>query len=198
MIRGTCVSEPRRRGRRRLDVAAALVSRPAVLFLDEPTTGLDLRSRNSLWDMIRELVDSGTTVVLTTQYLEEADRLADRIAVIDRGQVIANDTPAALKARLGATVIDIGLSDEPTATRVSEILSRLPQARIDLQAITVQVTATDGSRVLIDALHLLDAREVRPVSLQVREPSLDDAFLQLTGRHARDTTGDVPDGDGAR
>jgi ABC-2 type transport system ATP-binding protein len=93
--------------RRRLDVAAALVARPDVLFLDEPTTGLDLSSRNGLWSLIRELVSEGTTVVLTTQYLEEADRLADAIAIVDEGRVIANDTPTALKAALGATVLEM-------------------------------------------------------------------------------------------
>jgi len=100
--------------RRRIDLAAALVNRPPVLFLDEPTTGLDPYSRNEVWAMIGELVDDGTTVVLTTQYLEEADRLASRVAVIDEGRVIANDPPAQLKARLGSTVIEIGLADEPT------------------------------------------------------------------------------------
>src|SRR5207245_2462864 len=97
--------------RRRLDVGAALVHRPPVLFLDEPTTGLDPEGRNELWAVIRELVSDGTTVLLTTQYLEEADRLADRIVVIDGGKVIADDTPAALKARLGSTVTELGMSD---------------------------------------------------------------------------------------
>jgi ABC-2 type transport system ATP-binding protein len=99
--------------RRRLDVAAALVQRPPVVFLDEPTTGLDLHSRNALWEMIRELVADGTTVLLTTQYLEEADRLAHRIAVVDDGRVIANDTPAALKAQLGSTVMSWGWARRP-------------------------------------------------------------------------------------
>ena len=99
--------------RRRIDLAAALVNRPPVLFLDEPTTGLDPYSRNEVWAMIGELVADGTTVVLTTQYLEEADRLASRVAVVDEGRVIANDTPAALKARLGSTVIERGFTDQP-------------------------------------------------------------------------------------
>ena len=103
--------------RRRLDVAASLMRKPPVLFLDEPTTGLDLLSRNELWDMIRELVAEGTTVLLTTQYLEEADRLASRIAVVDRGRVIANDSPAHLKSQLGGTVIELGFADEAVATR---------------------------------------------------------------------------------
>jgi daunorubicin resistance ABC transporter ATP-binding subunit len=176
--------------RRRLDVAAALVARPPVLFFDEPTTGLDLRGRNGLWNLIRDLVAGGTTVVLTTQYLEEADRLCDRVAVIDRGQVIANDAPAALKTRLGATVIDLGLDDETAATRARELLNGLPDTRTDRRGSTVHVTADDGSRVLIETLHLLETHGLRPVSLQIREPSMDDVFLQLTGRRIPDAPGD--------
>ena len=101
--------------RRRLDIAASLVHRPPILFLDEPTTGLDITSRNALWDMIRDLVDHGTTVLLTTQYLEEADQLASRIAVVDGGKVIANDTPVALKADLGSTVVEMEMSDAQVA-----------------------------------------------------------------------------------
>src|SRR6266571_969936 len=113
--------------RRRLDVAASLVHRPPVLFLDEPTTGLDLTSRGELWQMIRELVADGTTVLLTTQYLEEADRLADRLAVIDHGKVIAEGTPADLKARLGATVMELGFGQHTDrAERASLILAGLP------------------------------------------------------------------------
>src|SRR5438105_2111253 len=109
--------------RRRLDVGAALVHRPPVLFLDEPTTGLDPEGRNELWAVIRELVADGTTVLLTTQYLEEADRLADRVVVIDRGRVIADDTPAALKATLGNTVTELGFRDTPEAERVHDLIS---------------------------------------------------------------------------
>src|SRR5918912_3109248 len=110
--------------RRRIDLAAALMNRPPVLFLDEPTTGLDPYSRNEVWRMVEELVADGTTVVLTTQYLEEADRLASRVAVVDEGHVIANDTPARLKARLGSTVIEIGLADASTAQRAHDVLAR--------------------------------------------------------------------------
>src|SRR5512133_1217767 len=108
--------------RRRLDVAASLMPRPPVLFLDEPTTGLDLPSRGELWDMIRELVSDGTTVLLTTQYLEEADRLANRIAVVDDGRVIANDTPDRLKAQLGSTVVEIGLRGDGRSERATQLL----------------------------------------------------------------------------
>jgi daunorubicin resistance ABC transporter ATP-binding subunit len=166
--------------RRRLDVAAALVSEPAVLFLDEPTTGLDVGSRNSLWRTIRELVGTGTTVVLTTQYLEEADRLADRIAVIDNGRLIADDTPAALKSRLGATVLEVTMSDDAMAIRTAGVLDRLVGARVERQGSSVRVSSNDGSRLLLDAVHLLDGTSLVPDALQVRAPTLDDAFLQLT------------------
>ena len=172
--------------RRRLDIAAALVASPPVLFLDEPTTGLDLQSRIELWAAIGELVADGTTVVLTTQYLEEADQLAERIAVIDHGRVIANDTPAALKSRLGSTVIELALPDEPAASRAEQILATLPAARIDRTGSSVRLTSNDGSGLLIAALHALDSAAVPPTAVRVRESSLDDAFLQLTGRHAED------------
>ena len=136
--------------------------------------------------MIRELVGGGTTVVLSTQYLEEADRLADRIAVIDHGRVIANDTPAALKARMGSTVIEIGLADEPAASMAQRVLTAAPASRIEREGSSLRLTSNVGSRVLIDALHLLDGAHVLPTALQVRQPSLDDAFLQLTGRHAEE------------
>jgi daunorubicin resistance ABC transporter ATP-binding subunit len=170
--------------RRRIDLAAALVNRPSVLFLDEPTTGLDPHSRNEVWAMIGELVDDGTTVVLTTQYLEEADRLASRVAVVDEGRVIANDTPEQLKALLGNTVIEIGLSDEPTAKRAHEVLTRTGTPSPELEGSTVRLTAHGGARVLVDALRALDGDGIVPTTLTVREPSLDDVFLALTGRHA--------------
>jgi len=169
--------------RRRLDIAAALMPRPPVLFLDEPTTGLDLQSRGELWGMIRELVADGTTVLLTTQYLEEADRLSDRIAVIDHGQMIVNDSPSALKAQLGSTVAELGFDDEMIAERAREALAtRFPE--LDREATTLRLTTNDGARVLIDVLRTLDASSLAPASLAVHEPSLDDVFLKLTGRHA--------------
>jgi ABC-2 type transport system ATP-binding protein len=169
--------------RRRLDIAAALVPKPPILFLDEPTTGLDLHSRNELWTTIRHLVNDGTSVLLTTQYLEEADRLADRVAVIDHGRVIANDTPAALKAGLGSTVAEMGFDDEARAERARELLARTEPA-IDRQASTVRLTTNDGARVLIDVLRVLDGAALTPSSLAVHEPSLDDVFLALTGHRA--------------
>jgi ABC-2 type transport system ATP-binding protein len=170
--------------RRRVDLAAALVNRPPVLFLDEPTTGLDPYSRNEVWAMVEELVGDGTTVVLTTQYLEEADRLASRIAVVDQGRVIADDTPAQLKARLGSTVIEIGLGDAPTAERAQEVLARAGASSPELEGSTLRLTTHDGARLLVEVLRALDGDGIVPVTLTVREPSLDDVFLALTGRHA--------------
>jgi ABC-2 type transport system ATP-binding protein len=181
--------------RRRLDVAAALVQKPPVLFLDEPTTGLDLHSRNELWEMIRELVADGTTVLLTTQYLEEADRLADRIAVVDGGHVIANDTPSALKSQLGSTVIEMDMGEEPRAVRAEGLLTAgLTAGHVERDAYTVRVTTEDGSKVLMDALRALDAEDLAPAKLFVREPSLDDVFLSLTGHHAEAEAAEAPQG----
>src|SRR5437016_510971 len=134
--------------RRRLDVGAALVHRPPVLFLDEPTTGLDPEGRNELWAVIRELVADGTTVLLTTQYLEEADRLADRVVVVDRGRVIADDTPAALKAQLGNTVTELGMSGGQEAERAAALVARLGDVRAEREGSTLRISSEDGARVL--------------------------------------------------
>jgi ABC-type multidrug transport system ATPase subunit len=174
--------------RRRLDVGLGIVHHPRVLFLDEPTTGLDLTSRNELWDMIRELVDDGTTVLLTTQYLEEADQLASRIAVVDVGQVIANDTPAALKAQLGRTVVEMTFAEEAIAERAAAAIATTAGASIDREGRRLRVSSDLGARVLVEVLRLLDVAGIEPATLSVREPSLDDVFLALTGRHAEDGT----------
>ena len=180
--------------RRRLDIAASLVPKPPVLFLDEPTTGLDLTSRNELWDMIRELVDEGTTVLLTTQYLEEADQLAGRIAVIDGGHVIANDTPERLKSDLGDTVVEMDFPDEPTAERATALLGGGDLGTVEREHRTVRVSSNRGAHVLVDVLRRFDAEGVEPDTLSVREPSLDDVFLSLTGHRAE---GAAPTGDAA-
>ncbi|HZD01007.1 MAG TPA: ATP-binding cassette domain-containing protein [Actinomycetes bacterium] len=180
--------------RRRLDVAAALVQHPPVVFLDEPTTGLDIFSRNELWEMIRELVAEGATVLLTTQYLEEADRLADRIVVVDQGRAIANDTPSALKAQLGSTVIEMGMGDGARAARAEDLLSRTLAVHPEREGATVRLASDSGSRVLIDVLRSLDDHDLAPATLAVREPSLDDVFLALTGHRAEAAAPAAPDG----
>ncbi len=170
--------------RRRLDLAAALVHRPPVLFLDEPTTGLDPQSRRDVWGMIGELVREGTTLLLTTQYLEEADRLADQIVVIDHGLVIAEGTAAELKARLGATVVEIGLGDPGEARRAKSLLAPYAVREPELEDSQVRIEICEGPRTIIDALRTLDGDGLAAETLTVREPSLDDVFLALTGRPA--------------
>jgi ABC-2 type transport system ATP-binding protein len=167
--------------RRRLDLAASLVPQPSVLFLDEPTTGLDPRSRGELWDTLRDLVREGTTIVLTTQYLEEADRLADDIVVLDHGRTVAHGTPAALKAEMGGDRIDIavaGPEDVPVALAATERFAARPAAADhDARLVTVPVAA--GVR-LIDVVRALDDAGVDAVDANRRGASLDDVFLTLT------------------
>jgi ABC-2 type transport system ATP-binding protein len=170
--------------RRRLDLAASLVHRPPVLFLDEPTSGLDPRSRSDLWSVIADLVAEGTTVLLTTQYLEEADRLAERIAVVDRGHVIASGTPAELKASLGATVLEIAMTGEGSALQAAQVLLPLGVQPPVVEGSIVILTVSDGPRLLLEALRILDAEGLTPTGVTLREPSLDDVFLALTGEHA--------------
>jgi ABC-2 type transport system ATP-binding protein len=167
--------------RRRLDLAASLVPRPPVLFLDEPTTGLDPRSRGDLWDTLRDLVRDGTTIVLTTQYLEEADRLAEDIVVLDHGRTVAHGTPAALKAEVGGDRIDIavaGPADLPVALAATERFATRPAvADHDARLVTVPVAA---SVRLIDVVRALDDAGVDAVDTNRRGASLDDVFLTLT------------------
>jgi ABC-2 type transport system ATP-binding protein len=167
--------------RRRLDLAAALVARPPVLFLDEPTTGLDPQSRLALWDVIEALVGAGTTVLLTTQYLEEADRLCQQIVVIDHGRVIADGTPASLKADMGATVLELTLDSPEAAARVATLLGGLANSEPHLLGATVELTVENGPAVAAEALRRIDASSDDLLGLSLREPSLDDVFLELTG-----------------
>ena len=178
--------------RRRLDVAASLMPSPPVLFLDEPTTGLDLPSREELWDMIRELVSDGTTVLLTTQYLEEADRLAHRIAVVDGGKIIANDTPGRLKAQMGAIVVEMAMPGDGRADRATGLLAERLRDRVEREGDLIRITSDRGARVLWDILRALDGADLEPDSLTVREPSMDDVFLALAGQHV------APDGPGTQ
>jgi ABC-2 type transport system ATP-binding protein len=172
--------------RRRLDLAAALVARAPVLFLDEPTTGLDPRSRADLWAIIEELVGAGTTVLLTTQYLEEADRLADQICVIDHGKVIAEGTSSELKSRLGATIIELRLADESTAQRAETALEQVGELPPVREGTTVRVTTADGAAQLPHVVSTLNEDSIPIAGLEVREPSLDDVFLALTGHHTEE------------
>ncbi len=180
--------------RRRLDLAAALVARPTVLFLDEPTTGLDPQSRNDLWEVIEGLVESGTTVLLTTQYLEEADRLASALAVVDHGRVIAEGTPAKLKADLGATVLEVGLHDHDAAARTVAALAPIGPHAPSRDGSVVELTVDDGAQAAMAALRALDAEGIVPTRFTLREPSLDDVFLALTGRRADDGADGGSDG----
>jgi ABC-2 type transport system ATP-binding protein len=177
--------------RRRLDLAAALVHRPPVLFLDEPTTGLDPTGRTDLWGVIEELVRDGTTLLLTTQYLEEADRLANDIVVIDHGQVIAKGTAAELKAQLGATIVEIGFPDDAIARRAETVLCEIGLCDVDVDSHRLSLTVADGSKVVLDVVRALDRAELAPADLNVREPTLDDVFLSLTGHKAEAETTDA-------
>ena len=156
-----------------------------MLFLDEPTTGPDRQSRTELWAVIRELVGEGATVLLTTQYLEEADRLADRIAVVDHGHIVANDTAGALKARLARTVVEMGFADEFGGGRAEAVLTGRVPGRLTRESSTLRLAVHDGPGLLVDLMRVLDDRAIVPVSLTVREPSLDEVFLALTGGDGR-------------
>jgi len=173
--------------RRRLDLASSLIIRPQLLFLDEPTTGLDPRSRNAIWEVIRALVDDGTTVLLTTQYLEEADQLANRIAVIEGGKIIAEGGVDELKAQTGGEVVEVVFTEDAD---VAALTALLPHAHLGSTPFTVQI-AVDQETAL-DTLHLVSDR-LRPFRANVanvglRRPTLDDVFLSLTGRATRDDT----------
>jgi daunorubicin resistance ABC transporter ATP-binding subunit len=183
--------------RRRLDLAAALVHRPPVLFLDEPTTGLDPASRSDLWSVIDELVADGATLLLTTQYLEEADRLADRIAVIDQGRVIAQGTPAELKAGLGSTVVDLTFDEPAAARRAAAALESSGEGAAAVDGSRLELTVDDGARTLVRVLRAVDGAGLSPAALAVREPSLDDVFLSLTGHRAEAPASDPAGADPA-
>ncbi len=177
--------------RRRLDIGASLIARPPVLFLDEPTTGLDPRTRNDLWLFIEELVAAGTTVLLTTQYMEEAERLADRIVVIDTGKVIAQGTAEQLKDRLGGDLLEARVTDHADLDRAATLLAELAQAvpHLDPDQQRVSVPTKGGTRFLIAAGRRFEDDEIPLADLGIRRPSLDDVFLSLTGSttaHARD------------
>jgi ABC-2 type transport system ATP-binding protein len=173
--------------RRRLDVAASLVARPDVLFLDEPTTGLDPRSRVDLWAMIRELVEEGKTILLTTQYLEEADNLAERVAVIDLGTVIAEGTSDELKDQIGGEVLELHVQDRADLARVVQILAGIGigEPTLDHEAGRIRIpVGSVGPSALLDSVRRLDDGSVAIADIALHRPTLDDVFLSLTGHAA--------------
>jgi ABC-2 type transport system ATP-binding protein len=184
--------------RRRLDIASSLVSQPPVLFLDEPTTGLDPRSRLGMWQVIEDLVRDGTTMLLTTQYLEEADQLAHSIAVIDAGRVIAEGTSNDLKAQVGGTRLVLVIESTQDVARAVEIMRKVGDGtEPTLEGLTVCVPVTEGAGVFAEVVRDLDAASVRIADLGLRRPTLDDVFLRLTGHSAESVDEPPTDDDGA-
>ena len=169
--------------RRRLDLGASLVGRPRLLLLDEPTSGLDPRSRLELWEVIRELVADGTDVLLTTQYLDEADHLASQVAIIDHGRVVASGTPRELKRRAGRSVVEVHVRDGSALDRVAMILTTIGAGEpvIDVPTRSVRVALGVDSEHVFAALRPLDDTGIAIDEVSVRQPTLDEAFLALTG-----------------
>jgi ABC-2 type transport system ATP-binding protein len=175
--------------RRRLDIGASLIGRPPVLFLDEPTTGLDPRTRNDLWQFLEELVAAGTTVLMTTQYMEEAERLAQRIVVLNSGRVIADGTSEELKSRLGGDRLEARVTDSADLDRAAALLGELAGAapHVDADQQRMSVPSTGGTPFLIRAGLRLEEEQIHLDDLGIRRPSLDDVFLALTGAPTHDS-----------
>ncbi|MFC6703708.1 ATP-binding cassette domain-containing protein [Flexivirga alba] len=179
--------------RRRLDLAGALVARPPVIFLDEPTTGLDPRGRGDMWDVINTLVGQGTSVLLTTQYLEEADRLADNIVVIDRGRIIAEGTADELKAQVGGERLEVTVADGERLPEAGEIMATVGAGAVETDAHTRRliVPVTGGTQSLLQAVRSFDESSITVQDIGIRRPTLDDAFLSLTGHKAESDEDDL-------
>ena len=167
--------------RRRLDLAASLIVQPPLIFLDEPTTGLDPRTRNQLWETIRRLVKNGSTIVLTTQYLEEADQLADRIALIDQGRVIIEGTPDDLKAAAGVTTLHLNLTNSGDAQQAKVLLEKILSVRVQISDPSQLSAPMTNPDVITDLLIALRKADLRVAEISVQKPSLDEVFLALTG-----------------
>jgi ABC-2 type transport system ATP-binding protein len=180
--------------KRRLDLALALVHRPRLLFLDEPTTGLDVQSRTALWDEVRRLADDGVTVFLTTQYLEEADALADRLGIIDRGRIVAEGTPAELKATIGRPSVEALPENPADHDRLAAVLGRFGEATA-APAKRVAVRLSEGASDLTDVVRALDSEGLRIADLSLHAPTLDDVFLAKTGRSLEGGRDDEAEGD---
>jgi ABC-2 type transport system ATP-binding protein len=174
--------------RRRLDLAAALIGQPKLLFLDEPTTGLDPRSRLGMWDVIRRQVRDGTTLLLTTQYLEEADELADEIAVVDAGKIIARGTADELKTQVGGERIEIVVHDRDLLSHAAQLAAPNGSASIDDHTRRLTIAAEGGAQQLVDVVLRLGEAQIRIDDVGLRRPTLDDVFLALTGHAAEVAT----------
>jgi len=170
--------------RRRLDLAASLIVAPRVLFVDEPTTGLDPAARIEVWSAVRQLVAGGTTVLLTTQYLEEADQLADRISMLKAGKVVAEGTPDELKTRLGSDWLDLVLADPAEIPQVVELAAALADGEVRVQDVRVSVPVKDRTKALVQLANSLHEAKIEPEDITLRRPTLDEVFLHLTGAAA--------------
>jgi ABC-2 type transport system ATP-binding protein len=179
--------------RRRLDLSASLIGRPSILFLDEPTTGLDPRSRQQMWEVISDLVADGTTVLLTTQYLEEADQLAEKIVVIDRGHVIAQGTSDELKTQVGGDRLEVVIQSGSNLDEASTAIRTLADGELSLDIATRRITApvSGGSTILVEAVRALDVAGVSLDDIALRRPTLDDVFLSLTGHAAEEVAAET-------
>jgi ABC-2 type transport system ATP-binding protein len=186
--------------RRRLDLAASLIGHPSVLFLDEPTTGLDPRSRLGMWDVIKDLVADGTTVLLTTQYLEEADQLASRIIVLDHGNVIAQGTADELKTSVGGDRIEVVVDRDEQVAQATQILTTISSGEpvVDSVARKILIPVSGGSKSIVEAVRRLDEANILVDDISLRRPTLDDVFLTLTGHIAEEVKEEVVAGKGRR